>query len=372
MLNLPGGLDLAEQFLRRILALLMQHKEDLDEQVNRARESHKRRQEQLEVVQNPGFWRRYSVNRRDAYIKRAQRAKDSNLKELREQARLSLVNQLIQATQKLHEECASWRETLIKLHERLDQSQEDHWRDAEANRPLVEEWVVCHDEIDEMYEEQRKEVLALAAERLHLGWDAEDENLTLRYRSTESSSVSRWRTLSATGLEQHVKHFRRFWTNRVDRSVEEILRERGESPEEVLAYLEHRGAPLIKVDDTTQIPAEKTLKILGSQTQSYWGSMVGQTGLSIVGTGNRHRISLLYTVHGINPLSGLMQSKAWKQAYDDARAAGRSPHVFPDVEIDLDLTPGNGGASKASETDEEADAGHSNEADEEAGDEPTA
>ena len=115
------------------------------------------------------------------------------------------------------------------------------------------------------------------------------------------------------GIDKHTSHFRRFWHGRVDRSVEEILEERGESPEEILAYLAHSGAPLIKIDDTTQIPAEKTLMILGSETQRLW-RRPGRPDRSLH-CGYRqpppHQSAL--HVHGINPLDGLMQSKAWKK-----------------------------------------------------------
>lgn len=91
------------------------------------------------------------------------------------------------------------------------------------------------------------------------------------------------------------------------------------------------------------------MNILASETNAFWDEMVGQTGLSIVATGNPHRTSLLSVVLGINPLEGLMQSAAWEQACDEQVAAGKSPYIYPDFDPrTLDPTWSNNDAGNSS------------------------
>ena len=299
------------------------------------------------------MWRRFSLNRRGAYLKRALRAKESELRELRQMSRLQLVASLIEAVKHLQQECAAWREGFLALHRNLGEALEVHWREAEKKRPICHEWVVCQDEIDEMFDDNYREVLSQSAQGLRLKWKPDSNHLVLNYVSNEVTGIERWHVASPIGVEMHAAYFRRFWFARVDHSVEEILERHGESPEEVLASLEFKAAPLVRVDDTRQIPAEKPLMVLSSETRHFWRSLVGKTGLSVAATGNRHKLSLLSTVHGINPMDGLMQSQAWHKAYDDAIAAGRNPHVFPDAILDLASADGQHKVDGGKEGDDE-------------------
>ncbi len=349
LVNQPGGLTLAAQFLQALIALLAQQKQKLEEQVGRAEAERERREIALQQVQSPSWWRRFSINPRGAYLKRASKMAAAQLNELRQRVRLNLADQLLEFAGQLQQECSAWRTTLERFQGQLAEALDDHWEREENERSIAVEWVVCHDEIDRMYAEHCTEVLTQASEHLALTWRPEQNCFMLTYTTDEATDVERWSVTSATGIAKHAAHFQRFWTDRLDRSVEDILAERGKSPEEVLAELEYKAAPLIKVDDTMQIPAEKALKILGSETKTFWQHLVGQTGLSMVATGNRHRISLLYTVHGFNPLDGLMQSQAWKQAYEDAVASGRSPHIFPEMMADMSGTTNTNGHEPGAE-----------------------
>lgn len=331
LLNQEGGVTLADVFLQALHNMLTQQKQKLGEQVDRAISERERRETSVQQHQNPSWWQRLSLNHRGAYIKRADRMAASQLNELRQRIRLTLAEQLLEFVTQLQKECGAWRTTLENLQRQLGEALDDHWQQAERERPIAVEWVVCYDQIDQMYAEYCAMVLAQASEHLKLTWRPEQSRFMLTYATDQPTDVDRWAVASPVGIAKHAAYLQRFWQNTLDFAIEEFLAKQGKSAEGVLADLEHKAAPLIKVDDTTQIPAEKPLKILGSETVAFWRDLVGQTGLSMVATGNRHRISLLYTVHGFNPLDGLIQSQAWKQAYDDALAAGRSPHVFPEM-----------------------------------------
>lgn len=333
LLNQRGGPILAAQFLSE-LALFLQERKSLHEgQVTRMREQRERQARQVERYHAQAWWQHLSATPRKDYLAHRERLLVSQLDERRQLTRLSVVTRLLQLVETLHAECTNWMFTLTTFKEHLEKVLGRQIEEALAKRSVVEEWVVCVEEMDEMYQVGQEQALREAASGLKFTWQSELGAFQLTYGLEEPDSTTTWTINSDTGVAKHVSYFRRFWTSIREYTVEGILTKQGKAPEEVLTWLLTKAAPLIQIDDTTQIPAEKMLNILGSQTQTFWQGFMGKTGLSLVETKNPHRISLLSTLQGFNPLDGLMQSQAWKQAYEDTLAAGRSPHLFPDSSL---------------------------------------
>jgi Tubulin like len=332
LLNRQGGVPFAQQVWRRLQTHLTEQKQQLEKQSERARTERERSEEQIIRWQSVPWWRRVTLQPRRAYLARFRRLSQNQIQELRQATRLQVVLQLLEFVEQLMEECEAWNKTLSNLADLLEEELHRFRAHTEANRSVAEEVVVCPDEINQMYQADKEQALNKVQQGLRFTWQPLESKFSLLYSSEEPTGVDRWSIVSGTGVAQHTNYFRRFWQHIQEHSVEEILTKQGKTPEEVLAQLEYSAAPLVSVDDTKQLPAEKTLNILASQTRIFWKDFVGQTGLSIVATGNKHRISLLSTVHGLNPLEGMMQTPAWRQAYTDSVAAGRSPHVFPELE----------------------------------------
>lgn len=329
LLNRKGGPALAQQFLQYIRSLFQEQQSHLETQVDRARRERDQHEEQAQRQRQADRWQRLSFNYRSTYLKQTQRQSDSQVHELRQAARLSIVNRLLHLIDRLMEESTAWVNTLVSFEQRLRDTRTAYWEQSLAARSVAAEWVVCPDEIDQMYKEEKDQAIHQGSEQLRFTWEAATGKFHLSYLTGHQAGNDRWSILSETGIAQHLTHFRRFWQHIQAHTVEEILIKQGETPEKVLEALKYKAAPLVSVDDTIQVPAEKMLNVLASQSKTFWQAFVGQTGLSIVATGNPHRISLLSSCHGINPLDGLMQSQTWQQAYEEAMAAGHSPHVFP-------------------------------------------
>jgi Tubulin like len=333
LLNQRSGPMLATAFLQALDAFLTERQTLHETQVNRVREQRERRGQRLERYHTGSWWQRLSLAPRANYLALREQLLVTQFDEQRQLARLQVFTQLRKLVKTLHAECDNWHFTLTVFQQRLSEELDEILAKALEDRSVVVEWVVCESEMDALYEAGQEQALRQATAELTFTWQPEDGTFRLTYGLAELDSTTSWAIVSETGIGKHVGYFRQFWSTIADQTVEEILRKQDKTPAEVLAWLLNKAAPLIRIDDVSQLPAEKMLNILGSQTQAFWQEYIGETGLSIVATGNPHRISMLSTLQGFNPLEGLMQSSAWKQAYEDALAAGRSPHLFPETSI---------------------------------------
>lgn len=347
--NLKGGFQVATIFLRQMQHRLDEYLKEIEGLVHQTVEQRKRQEERVAEQQNASRWSRVGLNYRSKFVMRHQRLLETSANELRQRARLELTTRLLEQVNQLSCTVEGWTVTLAEFEQYLMTKLKDQRSATLAEKSVAVRWVVCPDDIDQLYETDLAATLRSASSGLAFRWHQQGKKLFLNYQSSDKNLTDQWSILSEAGVANHVAHFRQFWTHLRKHSVESILAQKGEQPEKVLESLMHDAAPLISIDQTIQLPPEKMMNILASETNAFWDEMVGQTGLSIVATGNPHRTSLLSVVLGINPLEGLMQSAAWEQACDEQVAAGKSPYIYPDFDPrTLDPTWSNNDAGNSS------------------------
>ena len=169
-----------------------------------------------------------------------------------------------------------------------------------------------------------------------LTWFADEKAYGLVRTTDAAQHPNRVPILSDEGLRRHQEQCQQPWSYLREKTVEGILQQSGQTPEAVYATMEKYAAPCVSLQDVRQIPAANRLLILASETDSFFHDLPNQTGRSFVATGNKWRTSLLFTLHGLDPCEHLQTSDEFYRAYTDAIVEGRSLHVYPDMEPDLE------------------------------------
>jgi hypothetical protein len=337
LLNRPGGLCLAGHFLAGLDALLSGQRERLLGQDARVRRELQERQAAVAREHSLPWWRRFSLTPRARYLARQQALLETDLLQRRTMARLELANGLRRHVADHQQAVAGWNAALVELEKRLVAAEDEFLRQEEEQRSVVVESVVCPDDIERLYADHFQSAQAQAREGLTFRWMADEGSFVLHYQvREETAGNSRVSILSPEGIERHVAYCRSFWQPLEEISIEQVLAEQGRTPQEVLSHLEARGAPLVASDEVKQIPAERHLMVLGAPggASGFFKGYVGQSGLHLVANGDKRRISLLSTVHGLNPFN-LMQAPSWQQAYTEAVAQGQSLHIYPEFEGEI-------------------------------------
>ncbi len=156
-------------------------------------------------------------------------------------------------------------------------------------------------EEEELYQEGIENALALSSQGLAFRQEAGE--LILVYRTSRArTEAGRWLILSEEGYGRHLEYTKSFWKHLKEISLEEVLGNRGLHLEELVDYLEERATPLIVLDRLKQ----------------------GQTG-------DRQRLEMLVTWHGISPFA-FIQSEDLELSYQALHPI-ESLHVFPEREL---------------------------------------
>jgi len=229
-------------------------------------------------------------------------------------------------------EAQGWADTLGALEAEFKRRAEDFGRERVAQRPVVLESALSPQEEEELYQEGIENALALSSQGLTFRQEAGE--LILVYRTGQArTEAGRWLILSEEGYGRHLEYTKSFWKHLKEISLEEVLGKRGLHLEELVDYLEDRAAPLIVLDRLKQGQAVTVRKVLGTEkgATGLFQALPGRASLSLVETGDRQRIEMLVTWHGISPFA-LIQSEDLELSYQ-ALYPVEPLHVFPEREL---------------------------------------
>ena len=269
--------------------------------------------------------------------RRLRRQKQRELKlalgSLQASAQIRLLVRLTHRVSSLTEELRGWADALNALEADLHRREDAFAAGRIAHQPVCVENALSTEEEDDLFERGLPGVLALSSQGLRFRW--EGEKLILDYGVGEATDHLDRRHLLVEHGYCHplVQYGQAFWEPLEQISLEDILQERGVDPEERLEYLLERAAPLILVDRLKQQTPIITRMVLGTERGStgLLESIPTRADLSLVETGNPHRIEMVVTWHGINPFA-LTQIEDWERAYQ-ARYPIEPLHVFPERDL---------------------------------------
>ena len=277
--------------------------------------------------------------------RRLRRQKQRELKlalgSLQVSAQIRLLTRLADRVSSFKVELQGWTDALKALEAALHTREDAFATGRIAHRPVCVENALSTEQEDELYERGLPDALALASQGLRFGWGG--DKLILDYGVGETTDhLDRRHLLTDHGYcHPLVQYGQALWESLEQLSLEDILRERNVDPEERLEYLLERAAPLILVDRLKQQTPVIVRMVLGTERgpTGLFESIPTRADLSVVETGNRHRIEMVVTWHGINPFA-LTQIEDWERAYQ-ARYPIEPLHVFPERELadkDADAT----------------------------------
>lgn len=333
VLNRKGGFSIALAFLEGLETLLQEQRDQQQVRTEQAWRTKQRGETRMETRQNSAWWARLSLTPRKDYVADHQSLLESQVEVLRTTARMQLIQHLLAQIENHRTACGDWRLALSTLAERMETERVFFLQKYQAEQSIAVESVVSDAEIDRMYENKLLPSLREALASLKFKWALEKHQFVLEYLQDDGDeSVADQAVLSPQGIQRHAEYCQKFWQSIRNETVENLLKQKGLSPEQVLQDLKIKAAPLVSINEVKQLPAEKPLLILASETGDFFKGLVGTTGLSTVATGNKHRLSLLYTIHGLHPFK-LMKAESWRQAYEQAIAQGRALHVYPETDF---------------------------------------
>ena len=291
-------------------------------------------QQTIKRAQVP-FYRRLTPTPRKAYFMRKQAAFELELRMRKLVTQITVIDELLHHIYRQAEQVDSWQVTLTALAERLLDRARMFAQERVANQAVVITNVLCPEEEEQLYQQGLPQALSFARQGVVFTREGADFLLTYRTRDADQTS-HRLAVLSEAGIQQCLRFTQQFWQQLRNLSVEGLLGERGERPEQLAANLEHRAAPLISIKQVKQHQPVITQVVMGSEhgNQGFFRGWVAKAGVSLVATGDPHRIDFLYTIHGIHPMA-LAQSEAMAQAYRKLRQAGKYLHVRPESELNL-------------------------------------
>lgn len=335
-----GGLAQAAAFLgveegKAVGALsqvLEQRRSNLNRQLEHARAESDQVQTQTVKQARLPFYRRLTFTPRKTYLKRKQAEMELELQRIKLEAELAVVDEILKHVMAQAQQVDSWQVTLSTLVDRLLGKQRQFAQERVAHQTPTITNVLCPEQEAELYQQHVADALKLA--RQGLAFACHGHEFILRYHTAQTTSTPRLAVLSEEGIDQHLQFAKQFWQHLRELSVERILADRGKNPTEIAALLQHEAAPLISINQVKQHQAVITQMLLGSEhgAKGFFAKFTPQTGLSMVTTGNRHRLDFLYTIHGIHPLA-LAEIEAMHHAYTTLRARGEYVHVCPESEL---------------------------------------
>lgn len=333
LLNLQGGFSIVGHFLNGLEALLLEQRDRQQERTEQVWRVKQRQEKRMEARQNRHWWARLSFTPRKDYIASHQHLLENQVEVMRQTVRMQLIQHLLAQIEEHRASCASWLTTLSTLATQMEEARLVFLQQHEAQQSVVVESIVTAPEINQMYTDGLPTALRDALAKLKFKWVPDSRQFVLLYPAEDhNESATDQAVLSPEGIQLHIQYCQQFWQAIREESVENVLRQKGLSLEQILEELQVKAAPLVSINEVKQLPAEKRLMILSSETSDFFKSMVGTTGLSTVATGNKHRLSLLYTIHGLHPFK-LLKSESWRQAYEQALGQGRALHVFPETDF---------------------------------------
>ena len=327
LMTVPGGFDIAQIFMTGLIQQFQERLTEYKTQMEQSR-SQVARSKQLAQAKPQGFQRLFFWLVGKRQLAGQQRLLDATLNFFRHQSQVQVVEQSIAELKKLQVELNSFCATLNAFAERVRAEHQTFLEEYAQSCPIVVQSVVCPDQAERWYEQGRTHAADYLQTHQNLAWMPEQRQFGLQ-QITEEGTEDKCLILSDTGLERYMTLCQKPWSHLADKSVEEILREQGRSAEEVYADLESAAAPLVSLDEVRQVPAAHRLLVLASETPHFFADLPTQTGLSVIATGNRKRISLLYTIHGL-ALEHLMKAEDFRTAYEQV-ADCSSLHVYPDT-----------------------------------------
>lgn len=330
ILNTPGGFDVAKGMLAKLLSVYEQHHEQLQQQLELRQPQHERIRERLHQVPTH-WWQRWQWNPRGAFTNSYQRYVDSLLDLVRLQAQIDTMAAQIALVKALENQRQQLLSTLSGLGQRLVIDFDYYLRQYQLNQSVAVHSVVCDHELADWYAAEAEQAKAQILADLKIVWFDDEQGLGLERHHENLVSEGKLAILSAEGIARHLDHAQQPWQHLRELSVEELLTRKDLSPIAVFAQMEQLSAPWVSLNDVKVVPASKRLIILATQTSDFFHALPTQPGVSVVASGNPYEMSMLTTWHGIDPLEHLTKSEDHERAYQQALAAGRSLHLFPDV-----------------------------------------
>lgn len=258
-----------------------------------------------------------------------QRVADAQLNQYRNQVQRRYLEQMIAVIDQMSSAGARMHTTLVAFQKLLLEADERYAEAYEKSQSVAVIPAICPDQAARWYEQKADEVSNQVREKVSIAWKSEEGRFAMIQQgdSTREDCL----ILSEEAVQRHLEVCMQPWEYLADLSIEEILRKAGRRAEDVFAELEKAAAPLVSLSDEKQIPAAQRLLVLATESNHFFSELPAQTGLSVISTGNKQRISLLYTIHGL-AADQLKKFGDYKAAYDKALLDGRSLHVYPDME----------------------------------------
>ena len=221
------------------------------------------------------------------------------------------------------------KRSLHELARRLSAANQQDRQRTQNQTSMVFQSLLSEEQIDQLVSERVKQTSQAALEGLHFEL-ANDQTLSLIYTGQEKN-LDHWQLVSNIGANQHLSYCQPFW-NYIDSecSVEDYLRTQNIDLQKLIADLQYRATPWVAVNRAKQMPAEKRLLVLGTETGTDFFSEPLEE-INVVATGDKTQLVLLYTIHRINVMN-LEQAPAWEDAYNQAIARGENHHVMPEVD----------------------------------------
>lgn len=335
LLNRPGGFDVAKGVLDKLRTTYRRQHAELQNQYDLRRLPHDRIRERLQQIPTH-WWQRWTWNPRGAYAKSYQRYVDSLLDLTRLRAQVETLAQLLEVVDHLENQRQQLLATLSGLTERLKEDFRTYLRHYKLHQNVAVHSVICDDELMRWYEAGAEQARSQMLEGLKIIWFEEEGELGLERHTKGVTTEGKVAILSEEGVARHLEHAQLPWQHVRNVSVEQLLTGRGTKASAVFAELARWSAPWISLNDVKVVPASHQLMILTSQTSEFFHEVSTHPGLSIKATGNPYEVTMLTTWHGIDPLEHLTKSEDHERAYQQAIAAGRALHLFPeDFEEDV-------------------------------------
>jgi hypothetical protein len=328
ILNLPQGLQIARSFLTCLDRHLAEQQLHLSRQM-------KRSQEELEALQQTahaaggGRLAKLTLKARPNHMQAGYDVLKQQIAIQRQSQQYQVLDSLRNQMGEYRRMVASMAMALTELAKRLQAAEAAYLQRQQSRTSVVFQSLLNEEQINQMVTERAKEVAQSALEGISFKPEA-DQRLVLCFDRTVDN-LDRLHILSPEGIKRYLAYCEQFWAHLdTECSVEGYLRTEEMDLGELIAELERRATPWVAVNRARQMPAEKRLLVLGTETGTEFVSDAPGY-LNVVATGDKSRLVLLYTIHGLE-VKNLEQAPAWKDAYEQAIARGERLHVVPEVD----------------------------------------